>query len=249
MSHINSEQLQSLKLRLQQMKQDYEQRLHQSDHYGLADSLREQTGELSGIDNHPADLATELYEREKDIALNEHHEIELERIDTSLQHIDQGTYGKCVVCGQSIPYDRLDAVPSTMYCIDHCPETFTSDRRPVEEQFLTPPFGRTSLDERDDQNGFDGEDAWQIVEAWGTSDTPAMHEQTDVDSYDQLYIEASEELDGCVEAFESFVATDMTGRHVTVVRNRQYERYIAAGEGVPLLEEERSITDLDEDWR
>ncbi|MCR8845728.1 TraR/DksA C4-type zinc finger protein [Paenibacillus sp. SC116] len=239
MSHLTSEQLQHLKRELTTEQADLERRLHQNDQYNLADSIKETTGELSPIDNHPADLATELYEREKDISLLEHHEIQLERIETALTLMEKGTYGTCVVCGQPIPYERLEAIPSTMYCVKDCPEQTVSHNRPVEEEFLTPPFGRTSLDEREDQNGFDGEDAWQIVEAWGTSDSPAMHEESDIDSYDRIMIEASEEIDGCVESFESFVATDITGKFVSVVRNRQYARYMNTGEGEPLLEPDR----------
>ncbi|SDF05512.1 regulatory protein, yteA family [Paenibacillus sp. cl6col] len=235
MNRLSSEQLNSLQQQLLQSKAQIERRLHHGDHYGLSNSLRENTGELSTLDNHPADVGTEMFERGKDIALNEHDEILLERIDTALSRMDKGQYGKCVVCGKDIPYERLEAVPSTMYCVEHSPEQIVSERRPVEEQFLMPPFGRTSLDE-DTQNGFDGEDAWQIVESWGTSNTPAMHEEHDVDDYGNLYIEASEELDGCVEAYESFVATDMTGRHVTIVRNRQYRQYMDNQEGVGLFE-------------
>ncbi|MCE5167854.1 TraR/DksA C4-type zinc finger protein [Paenibacillus profundus] len=241
MTQLTADQLASLRQSLIDTKANLEQRLKQGEHYGLSHSLRENTGELSTIDNHPADVATEMYERGKDIALNEHHEILLERIETALGMMTKGTYGICVVCDEHIPYERLEAVPSTMYCVEHCPETFVSDRRPVEEQFLTPPFGRTSLDELDTQNGFDGEDAWQIVEAWGTSDSPAMHEERNADDYDHLMIEASEELDGSVEAFESFVATDITGRHVSIVRNRQYRQYMESGEGIPLLEEDEHI--------
>ncbi|WP_019420623.1 TraR/DksA C4-type zinc finger protein [Paenibacillus sp. OSY-SE] len=241
MPQLTADQLASLRQSLIDTKANLERRLKQGDHYGLSHSLRENTGELSTIDNHPADVATEMYERGKDIALNEHHEILLERIETALGMMTKGTYGICVVCDEHIPYERLEAVPSTMYCVEHCPETFVSDRRPVEEQFLTPPFGRTSLDELDTQNGFDGEDAWQIVEAWGTSDSPAMHEERNADDYDHLMIEASEELDGSVEAFESFVATDITGRHVSIVRNRQYRQYMESGEGIPLLEEDEHI--------
>ncbi|WP_088547409.1 TraR/DksA C4-type zinc finger protein [Paenibacillus aquistagni] len=242
MSHLTSQQLHSLKERLQDMKTDYEARLQQSDHYGLSHSLREETGELSPIDNHPGDLGTEMFERGKDVALNEHHEIQLERIVTALKLMDKGSYGTCVVCGKDIPYDRLKAIPETMYCVEHSPEQQLSYNRPVEEQFLTPPFGRTSMDEKD-QTGFDGEDAWQIVESWGNSNSPALHEENDVDSYDNLYIEAADELDGCVESFESFVATDITGRHVTIVRNHQYDQYMDEGEGEPLLEPDVVIDD------
>ena len=71
----------------------------------------------------------------------------------------------CDTCGATISFERLQAIPTTLYCIEHVPDPHSSDRRPVEEEFLAPPFGRTSLDELPDQNQFDGEDAWQIVES------------------------------------------------------------------------------------
>ncbi|MEM5591840.1 hypothetical protein AAHH67_09065 [Niallia circulans] len=39
----------------------------------------ESVGELSSYDNHPADLGTELFEREKDSALEQHDQSELEK--------------------------------------------------------------------------------------------------------------------------------------------------------------------------
>ncbi len=44
---------------------------------------------------------------EKDI-----HEIRL-----ALNRIESGTYGICVDCGQSIPEERLDALPFTSTCV------------------------------------------------------------------------------------------------------------------------------------
>ncbi|MBO1913267.1 hypothetical protein J4G37_51715, partial [Microvirga sp. 3-52] len=41
------------------------------------DSEKESLGELSSYDNHPADMGTALYDREKDLALHEHAESEL----------------------------------------------------------------------------------------------------------------------------------------------------------------------------
>ena len=236
MAHLTSEQIQSLRSQLLAEKRGIEHRLEQNDHYGLSGSMRFQTGELSSIDNHPGDVATEMYDREKDISLLEHDEFQLERIDSALHSIEEGHYGTCAVCQQPIPYERMQAVPYTKYCKKHQPETVVSDNRPVEEEFLAPAFGRTSLDERDDQNGFDGEDAWQIVESWGTSNTPAMAEGRDIDSYDVMAIEATDEVEGCVEAYESFVATDIYGQDVSIVRNRQYRQYLENREGEGLLE-------------
>lgn len=44
---------------------------------------------------------------------SEHHEILM-----ALQRIDNGTYGLCTVCGQSIPVERLQVVPATLHHVD-----------------------------------------------------------------------------------------------------------------------------------
>ncbi|MEK3885210.1 TraR/DksA C4-type zinc finger protein [Paenibacillus sp. PL2-23] len=244
MSYPTSSQLDLLRARLQDERQHMESRLEQNEHYGKSHSLRDETGELSPIDNHPGDLATELYEREKDISLLEQEELHLRRIEAALKAMDNGTYGTCATCGEPIPLERLDALPDTLYCIRHTPLDDHSRSRPLEEAFLQPPFGRTSLDEHEDgYNGFDGEDAWQIVESWGNADSPAFSENRDAADYEHVGIEAIEH-DGYVESLESFLATDITGRHVSVVRNREYERYMHSDEGDHELEQEEESDSL-----
>lgn len=234
---ISSAQLAELRGRLEDERQQIETRINSNEHYGLASSLRDATGELSPIDNHPADLATELYERGKDIALLEQEELRLTRIEAALRAMNDGSYGSCAACGKAIPFERLDAVPDTIHCLQHAPRQIVSDRRPAEEDFLRPPFGRTSMDEHDSYNGFDGEDAWQIVEQWGNADSPAMSENRNAIDYDHIGIEADEN-DGYVEAIESFLATDITGRHITIIRNQEYSQYMDNGEGDNGLEQE-----------
>lgn len=233
--HLDQETFQSLKRRLVQERCELERRVNDNGHLGLAASYRDSTGELTGIDNHPADAGTEMFERSKDLALLEKEAFRLERVDAALERMDTGEYGHCAACGKFIPVDRLEALPTAIYCIEHEPRQEPSNDRPVEEPFLAPPFGRTSLDDRDDQNGFDGEDAWQIVESWGTSNTPAMAEDNNVEDYNHMEIEADEN-DGFVESYESFVATDITGTHVSIVRNHAYHRYMDDNEGDHLLE-------------
>jgi YteA family regulatory protein len=233
---LNSQQMGKLKSILQEEKQWLEEHLEANDRFGLNESLRFQTNELSTNDNHPADLGTEMFERSKDIALNENRERHLSDVTEALARIDNGRYGLCDTCGTQIQYERLEAIPTTLYCKEHVPDPHSSDRRPVEEEILSPPFGRTSLDELPEQNQFDGEDAWQIVASYGTSNSPAMAENPNVQSdYDDMEIEADEHL-GYVESFESFLATDMYGQHVSVVRNQEYRDYLRKGEGEGLLE-------------
>lgn len=230
MSKINQAQIKQLKRQLLEEKADIIKHFELNDHFGLAESQRDMIGELSTYDNHPGDIATELYERGKDIALNEHAEFQLDQINRSLENIAIGHYGICVMCGADIPFERLKAIPTTEYCMQHSPDREVSDRRPVEEDFLAPPFGRTSLDEQGDQTQFDGEDAWQIVESWGNSNSPALAEDPEISDYNSMYIE-SDEHEGFVEPIESFLATDLYGNHVYVVRNKMYHQYMNSNEG------------------
>ena len=44
---------------------------------------------------------------------------QLSDIEAALGRIDDGTYGFCEVCGKPISAARLEAMPSTRFCIDH----------------------------------------------------------------------------------------------------------------------------------
>ena len=74
--------------------------------------------ELSVIDQHPADVGSEVFERQKDIAIVQGFEGELEDIDAALGRIDDGSYGTCETCGKQIPKDRLEAKPAARFCIE-----------------------------------------------------------------------------------------------------------------------------------
>lgn len=172
MTHLTVQQLSELRARLEKDRDTIQHRLQNNENYGLQESMRDGTGELSENDNHPGDAATDLYNRSMDISLLERDEHELDDIEAALNAMDEGTYGICKASGQPIPFERLSAIPSTLYSKEHAPRQNAPFTRPIEEEFLSPPFGRTSLDEREDQNGFDGEDAWQIVESYGSSNSP-----------------------------------------------------------------------------
>jgi len=235
MNHLTEQQIRELNLQLLEEKLDLERHFDSNDNFGLSNSFIDSTGELSMYDNHPGDIASEIYEREKDISLQEHASFHLTQVNEALKHMEQGDYGTCIFCQAPISFERLQAIPTTLYCKEHVPDPEESERRPVEESFLHPPFGRTSMDEHDNETEFDGEDAWQIVESWGTSNTPAFAEDRNVENYNEMYIEADEH-EGYVESFESFVATDLYGEHVTIVRSKAYRDYMHNGEGDPLLE-------------
>ena len=80
-------------------------------------SVEEETGEELS-DQHLADTATAMHDRELDYGLTENEEDLLTAIDTALQRIEDGTYGTCANCGKPIAEERLEALPWTDLCID-----------------------------------------------------------------------------------------------------------------------------------
>ena len=75
---LSTNQLDTLKKRLEGDKQAIKDQLNFNNKYNNIDeSLRETVDELSAYDNHPADLGTELFEREREFALDDHQDKEL----------------------------------------------------------------------------------------------------------------------------------------------------------------------------
>ena len=71
----------------------------------------------SGIGNHLADDATEVFDRERDLALRSNAQDLLTQVETAIKRIDEGRYGTCARCGKPIAPDRLQALPYAIYCI------------------------------------------------------------------------------------------------------------------------------------
>jgi RNA polymerase-binding transcription factor DksA len=78
----------------------------------------ENLSELSGLDQHQADIGTETFEREKDLSILERVEAELSDVEHALSRLDDGTYGSCAACGRPIGDARLEAMPATRFCVD-----------------------------------------------------------------------------------------------------------------------------------
>jgi YteA family regulatory protein len=195
---------------------------HVQDHYGLSlELLKESMSELSNYDNHPADHGTELFERQKDIALNEHAEKELEEINEALHAIDEGTYGICTECGADIPFERLQAVPTADRCINHANSDTFERNRPVEEEVFSPNINPDEAT-NEEQVGYDAEDTWQDVSRYGTSET-ASDFYGDRENFDEMYPNSDENV-GSVEDIEGFVAADQHGNFTGVTPNHnKYE--------------------------
>lgn len=198
--------------RLENLKTEYSQLINSLDQ-GLNNSLGDSISELSLYDNHPADVASEVYERGKDIGFRNYALQQIEKVEDALKRLEQGKYGVCDRCGQPIPEERLEAIPLTTMCVK-CREDRGKDamdynikgRRPVEEDVIMPPFGGESNNTFDsklgqglDLNEFDGEDSWQAVARYGTSESPS--DIGSVLNYNNVYYDYDEDI-GTVESYE-----------------------------------------------
>ena len=173
----------------------------------LNEDMRESLGELSVVDNHPADIGTEVYMRSQDVAEHDRLKHRVGAIDAALERFDKGEYGKCEHCGHDIPFERLEALHYTTVCAECSSKEETEEqhslyRDPVENEILNSPFSRTFNDGKD-QAEFDGEDSWQAVARYGTSDSAQdLGTNRDIKDPSDLY-EDSDEAIGAVQYIET----------------------------------------------
>ena len=63
-------------------------------------------------------------ERDRDLALSAAARESVDQIDKALARIADGTYGICVVGGDVIPKERLEAIPEASVCVVHKVQSF-----------------------------------------------------------------------------------------------------------------------------
>jgi RNA polymerase-binding transcription factor DksA len=66
---------------------------------------------------HMAELGSDNFEQEFTLGLMEAEEDTLTLIESALERIHNGDYGRCVQCEGAIPKARLNAIPYTPVCI------------------------------------------------------------------------------------------------------------------------------------
>ncbi len=85
----------------------------------LAEERDGRDGELAAYDQLPADQGTETSDMERDVGLQADFERRLQENAAAQSRLDSGRYGTCEVCERPIGPARLEAMPSTRFCMDH----------------------------------------------------------------------------------------------------------------------------------
>ena len=70
-------------------------------------------------DSNFADGGQVAAEQDEIMALANDLRSQLDDVQHALGKLDAGAYGVCEVCGESIPDDRLAALPATRFCMQH----------------------------------------------------------------------------------------------------------------------------------
>jgi len=70
-----------------------------------------------GYGNHQADDATDAFEQAKELSLLQNSERVLAQVEDALARFEQGTYGSCERCGETIDPARLKALPYATFCM------------------------------------------------------------------------------------------------------------------------------------
>ncbi|HUT73537.1 MAG TPA: TraR/DksA C4-type zinc finger protein [Armatimonadota bacterium] len=115
---MKTAELERFRKRLEAEEQDLLERLREIASTKGRATESEVVMELSGYDDHPADMASETFEKEKDQAMLEGIHHSLARVRNALAKVKRGTYGKCDNCSRQIGLQRLRALPHATLCVE-----------------------------------------------------------------------------------------------------------------------------------
>jgi RNA polymerase-binding transcription factor DksA len=130
----------------------------------LAPSGGQAANELSNVPFHLGDGGTEEYLHDLNATLLENEEYMANEVQAAIKRLDDGTFGKCEMCGRDISAARLDAIPYARYCIKcadkapRAPEANINNGRPrTPEDTLAPEGEMGESDFNPDETPFSDE--------------------------------------------------------------------------------------------
>lgn len=76
-----------------------------------------ESSELSHITQHPGDLASDVADNDREVALIEAAGDRRAEVQAAIERLDAGSYGTCIVCGQPVDGARLEFRPEAARCL------------------------------------------------------------------------------------------------------------------------------------
>jgi DnaK suppressor protein len=107
---LSAQSLKHFQERLLEQKRQLQQTMSATVEQGRA-TFTEETQDV-------ADQAVSSYQREMLFSQGSKGHAQLRSVSQALQRIEDGSFGECTHCGNEIGGKRLEALPSTPYCIE-----------------------------------------------------------------------------------------------------------------------------------
>lgn len=162
---------------------------------GRHDLTNKYYSELSGYDNHPGDIGTEVFMNEQDEGFRLNIEAKLKEIDESLAMIGEGSYGICSNCHNNINEGRLEIIPYAKTCKECIGEEVKVDFRQFES--IEDEYASSNSNAPETNVIYDREDTYQDLGAYNiVPGDPSMS------TGDNIGLSDDEETDG-VESIEN----------------------------------------------
>ena len=76
-------------------------------------------GQEGAMGQHPGDYGTEVATTMEAELLVDTVDVQRRRVEAALARLDEGSYGRCAVCGTEIDDERLEARPEVDTCREH----------------------------------------------------------------------------------------------------------------------------------
>ena len=114
---MRKRELEKFEKLLLKLKKDLIEEIEKFERKSLSINVRERLGQVSAFRTHPADMSSVTDEQERSITIAEHQQMFIDAINAALFRIKQGTYGKCLLCGEAIENERLKAIPYAENCL------------------------------------------------------------------------------------------------------------------------------------
>ena len=110
---LTASEIADLKARLLNERAELDEQLTTIEDTSFATTQSDLSGDV-GLDD---EVTHVLFEREKDLSIEQNVRDLLQKIDRALSRIDAGTYGTCERCGKPIEKARVKALPYVSLCL------------------------------------------------------------------------------------------------------------------------------------
>lgn len=80
-------------------------------------ALNKDHSTTTSMPNDMAELGTGSFDQELALRVLGSEQDTLDQIETAIERIEDGSYGRCMACGEKIPETRLHAIPYAADCV------------------------------------------------------------------------------------------------------------------------------------